>query len=43
MIQRFDYPRYLDPIFWSGDYDATEYKSICPTGYGVGDTEVIMN
>ena len=33
-IERFDYPKYLDPAFWQGDYDATQYRSNCPNGYG---------
>ena len=38
-IQRFDYPVYNDPVFWEGDYDATEYGVNCPDGYGGGDDE----
>ena len=30
VLERFDYPKYLDPVRWDGDYDATQYGSTCP-------------
>jgi len=39
VLERFDYPKYLDPVRWDGDYDATQYGSTCPDGYGGGDDE----